>query len=274
MSTVLASWSFSDLWHPWVLAWIVLLQAAYLLAVGPMRKGYRWGAPVPGWQQLLFSIALWTVYLSEGTPLHVLAEHYLFSAHMIQHVLLTMALPPLLLLGTPAWMLRPLLRPRPVAFIWRIITKPAVALLLFNLIYSLWHMPGAYQAVLLFHWFHMVQHAILVFTAVLTWWPICSPLPEFPRLSPLLQMFYIFLSGVSQIAVFGVITFSDSVLYGFYARAPRVWEIFTADVDQQVAGAIMKEGGMAIYILTWGIVFFQWANREELAAGRSQSVQR
>ena len=266
--------AWADLWHPWVLAWIVLMQVAYLLAVGPWRQAFRWGAPVPVRQQVLFSVALWSVYLSEGTPLHVLAEVYLFSGHMIQHVILTMVLPPLLILGTPAWAMRWVLRWRPVAFVFRYISKPLPALLLFNLIYSFWHLPGAYQATLHFHWFHMVQHAILVSTAALTWWPIVSPLPEFPPLQPLVRMLYIFVSGVCQIAVFGVITFSDSAMYEFYAQAPRIWPWLDPLVDQQLAGIIMKVGGMAIYILTWGIVFFQWANREEVGAARGQAVQR
>lgn len=265
--------AFADLWHPWVFAWVLLCQVAYLLAVGPWRRAFKWGPKVPVKQQVLFSVALWTVYLSEGTPLHVLSETYLFSAHMLQHVLLTMVFPPLLLLGTPAWMIRPLLTPRPIAFIWRILVKPAPALLLFNLIYSLWHMPVAYQATLYFHWFHMVQHAILVFTAILTWWLITSPLPEFPRASPGFQMLFIFLSGVCQIAVFGVITFSESPMYHFYESAPRVWPFLTPLVDQQLSGAIMKVGGMAIYILTWMIVFFKWAAREELGA-HGRPVQR
>ncbi|HYG60610.1 MAG TPA: cytochrome c oxidase assembly protein [Symbiobacteriaceae bacterium] len=265
---------FEDLWHPWVLAWVVLCQVAYLLATGPWRRAFRWGPPVPGYQKLLFSLALWTVYLSEGTPLHILSETYLFSAHMLQHVLLTMVFPPLLLLGTPAWMIRPLLTPRPVAFVWRFLVKPAPALLLFNLIYSLWHMPVAYQATLYLHWFHMVQHAILVFTAILTWWIICSPLKEFPRASEGLQMLFIFLSGVAQIAVFAVITFADSVMYHFYEQAPRVWPFLTPHVDQQMAGVIMKVGGMATYILAWAIIFFRWAAREELGAqGRPREHQ-
>ena len=59
--------AFADLWHPWVLAWIFLLQVAYLLAVGPLRRGFKWGPKVPVRQQVLFSLGLWTVYVSEGS---------------------------------------------------------------------------------------------------------------------------------------------------------------------------------------------------------------
>lgn len=268
MPAQLQMYPFADLWHPWVFAWILLLQVAYLLAVGPWRAAFRWGPPVPTRQKVWFAIALWSVYLSEGTPLHLLSEQYLFSAHMLQHTFLTMIMSPLLILGLPVWMLRAVLRPRPVAFVFKWLTKPAPALLLFNLVYSVWHMPIAYQASLFHHWFHMVQHVILVFTALLTWWPICSQMDEFPPLPPPLKMLYIFVSGVAQIAVFGMITFAETVIYDFYAQAPRVWPGFTAQMDQVVAGAIMKEGGMGIFLLVWGIVFFKWAAAEERKTSR------
>lgn len=267
MPAQLQMYAFADLWHPQVFAWIALLQVAYLLAVGPMREGYRWGPPVPTRQKVWFSVALWLVYLSEGTPLHVLAEHYLFSAHMIQHTLLTMIMPPILLAGTPAWMMRPLVKPRPLRFVARLLTRPAPALLLFNLIYSLWHVPIAYQSTLWWHGFHMVQHAILVFTAILMWMPIASPVEELPQLSDGAKMLYIFIAGVAQIAVFAVITFSDSVLYQFYADAPRIWGL-PADWDQQIAGVIMKVGGMGVFIIAWGIIFFRWVAREERVDGQ------
>jgi putative membrane protein len=266
--------NFADLWHPWVLAWVVLVQVGYLLLVGPWRQAFKWGPPVATRQKVLFSIAIWSVYLSEGTPLHVLAETYLFSAHMVQHVVLTMVLPPLLVLGTPVWVMQWVLRFKPFAFLFRYISKPLPALLIFNLIYSFWHLPGAYQATLWWHWFHMVQHAILVSTAILTWWPIVSPLPEYPELPPPAKMLFIFVSGVMQIAVFAFITFADSVMYQFYANAPRIWEWLTPLIDQQLAGVIMKVGGMGIYILTWGLVFFKWAAREEMAPAQSQPANR
>jgi putative membrane protein len=263
MPVLLQAYPFEDLWHPWVFSWLLLLQVTYLLAVGPWRKAFRWGPPVATKQKFCFSLAIWAVYLSEGTPLHVLSEQYLFSAHMLQHVTLTMIMAPLLILGTPPWMMRAVLQYRPVAFLFKWLTKPAPALLLFNLIYSIWHMPMAYQMALWHHWFHMVQHGILVFTAILTWWPIVSPLEEFPPLIPPLQMVYIFLSGVLQIAVFGLITFSDTPVYDFYGQAPRIWPAITPLVDQQISGVIMKVGGMTIFLLAWIIIFFKWAAREE-----------
>jgi putative membrane protein len=253
--------SFAELWHPEVLAWVVLLQAAYLLMVGPLRRGFHWGAPVPINRQIYASIGFWIVYLAEGTPLHVIAENYLFSAHMLQHVLMTMVMPPLVLLGMPAWFYRPLLRWRPTAVIFRFLTNPVVGLLLFSLIFGIWHMPVAYQAVLFSHTFHIAQHGILVFTAFMMWWSIASPVPEAPPLSEGGQMIFIFLAGVMQIAVHGLITFAEHPIYHFYENAPRLWGIDPM-TDQQFSGMIMNIGGMIVMITVWAIVFFRWAGRE------------
>ncbi len=262
----------ADLWHPGVLAWVALVQVAYLLAVGPWRQAFRWGAPATLKQKIYFSVGIWLVYVAEGTPIHILAENYLFSVHMIQHIILTQLTPLFVLLGVPAWMVRPLIRWRPMYWIARVVTHPVPALLLFNLVYSIWHMPMAYQATLWWHWFHMIQHAILVVTAVFMWWPVASPLPELPQSAPGVKMFYIFLLGLAQIAVFGVITFADKVLYNFYAQAPRIFAWLTPEIDQQLSGIIMKVGGMAVFIVVWAVVFFTWARQEGAHWDRSGGV--
>ena len=265
MTPSISLYRFEDLWYPDVLAWILLVNLGYLLVVNLWRRSFRWGPPVSLRKQILFSLGLWTIYLSEGTPIHLMAEVYLFSVHMLQHVLLTMIMPPLILLGLPDWFFTPLLRWRPVRAVARFLVHPVPALLFFNLIYSLWHMPVAYQAILIYHWFHAVQHAILVVTAWMMWWPICSPTKELPRLPEAVQMLYIFVLGLAQIAVFGVITFAEGVMYPFYEAAPRVFGM-DAMLDQQVAGIVMKLGGMGVFILAWLIIFFRWVSREEREA--------
>jgi putative membrane protein len=253
--------SFADLWHPGVLAWVMLVQAAYLLVAGPMRQGYRWGDPIPPNRKFYFAMGLWGIYLSEGTPLHVMAEHYLFSAHMLQHLILTMWVSPLILAGMPAWMLRPLLRGGRFRAALRWLTRPVPALLLFNVVYSVWHMPKAYEAVLYSHGFHMVQHALLFLFAGIMWVPIVSTLPELPRSHELVQMGYIFLIGVTQMAVYGLITFADQPLYRFYEQAPRLWGISPMD-DQQAAGVLMNLAPTLVLTVVWSVIFFRWAARE------------
>lgn len=265
MPPELRTFAFTDLWHPGVLLSVFLVMDAYLLAIGPLRRRLGWGPPVPAGKVAAFLAAMATVYLAEGTPVHELSEHFLFSVHMLQHVLITTVFPPLLLIGLPDWMVRPLFRTRAALAVGRVLFHPVPALLTFNVVYSLWHLPFFYDSALYNHYVHMLQHALLVPTAILMWWPLLSPLPELGRLHEGLQIVYIFLVSVAQLAVFGVVTFAEDVLYAKYANAPRVWGI-AAHVDQQLAGIVMKLSGAAVFTLLLGLVFARWAAREEAAS--------
>src|SRR5690625_2764101 len=119
-----------------------------------------------------FLSGLALIFIAEGTPIHTLSEVYLFSVHMLQHVLLYFCAAPLLILGLPGWFARPWIeRPRLYRAL-RLLTHPVVALVLFNLIYAVWHLPGLYQAALIDHTLHAVQHAMTMTVALLAWWPV------------------------------------------------------------------------------------------------------
>ena len=97
---------------------------------------------------------------------------------------------------------------------------------------------------------------------MLMWWPVLSPVPELPRLSPPAQMLYLFVQSLMPAVLGAFLIFADSVLYETYALAPRVWEI-SPHTDQQVGGLIMKVPGT---LVLWGVVtviFFQWAGQEQ-----------
>ena len=181
---------------------------------------------------------------------------------MLQHLLLTLVVPPLLILGTPGWLLRPVLSFGPVLRVGRVVTFPLVAFGMFNAVFALWHLPVFYEATLEIHAVHIVEHLTMMSTAVIMWWPILSPLPELPRLAPLPQMVYLFLLPVAQLIIFGPITFASGVIYPFYGAAPRVWDL-SALADQQIGGVIMKVGSMVVFFTVISIVFYRWFSRGE-----------
>src|SRR5205085_8270808 len=104
-----------------------------------------------------------------------LGDRYLLTAHMVQHLSLTLVAPPLLLLGTPRWLLRPLLIPRFALPIGRTLTSPLVAFLLFNATFAIWHFPALYEPTLHNQLPHILEHVMSFVTATLTRWPIFSP---------------------------------------------------------------------------------------------------
>ena len=248
--------------HPEALIGLAILEGAYLLAVGPLRERHGLADVIESRQVATFTAGVLVIFVSLVSPIHVLADSYLFSAHMVQHVLLTLVAPPLLILGTPDWLLRPLLRPNVVFRLARVATHPVVAFAIFNIVFSVWHMPSLYNTSVTNHGVHIGEHLLFIATAVLMWWPIASTMPELPRLSYPLQMSYLFLLSIAQIIVFAMITFAEEPLYQFYVEAPRIWSVSPL-VDQQIGAIIMKIGGGAIFLTILVVAFFRWFNKEE-----------
>ncbi len=245
-------WNRWDL-HPSVVAGLVLLGGLYVFW-GGLRADRR--------RIIAFAASLLVLFVALNGPLHNLSDRYLFSAHMAQHLLLTLLFPPLLLYGTPAWVVRPLLTPRWVMALARVVTRPMVAAAVFTAPIVLWHLPLFYEAALRHHGLHIVQHLVFVAGGVLMWWPILSPVPELPRIPYPGQMLYLFLLGLPMSLTGALITLSDEVLYPFYAAAPRVWGL-DALADQQIGGLLMwVPGALAL----WGamtVVWFRWSAWEE-----------
>src|SRR5207253_1684692 len=220
------SWQRWDL-HPSVIIGLVLLGGLYV-HLGGLRASRRRVASFAG--------ALLVLGLALNGPLHNLSDGYLFSAHMVQHLVLTLVFPPLLLYGTPAWVVRPLLRPRWLYRPARRVTRPLAAGVLFSVPITLWHFPQFYEAALEHHPLHIAQHLVFLATGVLMWWPVLSPTPELPRASYLTQLLYLFTLGLPMSVAGALTTLSHDGLYPFYAAAPRLRGLAPL-ADQQLAAS-------------------------------------
>lgn len=257
----------AGLWLQWEGHWdallgMALVLGAYLLGVGPLRERHNLADSVDSRQVATFTAGMMVVFFALTSPLHILSERFLFSMHMVQHVLLTLIAPPLLVLGTPAWLIRPMLRPNWAFRTARLLTHPIAAIALFNIIFSIWHIPALYNSSLNSEAFHALEHIMMVATAMLMWWPLASNMPELPRLSYPLQLGYLFALSVAQIIVFAIITFAEEPIYEFYVNAPRIWGLSPL-LDQQLGGIIMKVGSGIYFLTLLIIIFFKWFNQEE-----------
>ncbi len=242
--------------HPSTAIGIAALGALYLWAARRLRR-----EPTLT-QKICFFAGLFVMFASLNGPIHDLSDDYLFSAHMVQHLLLTLAMPPLLLAGVPGWMLRPVLsRPR-VAPIARFVTRAPICFVVFNLVIAVWHLPPFYNAAMANHNLHILEHLMFMAAAVLMWWPLLSQLPEFPRLAYPGQMLYSFLMSIPMSIVAVYIAMSDHVLYPAYTAAPRVLPI--SPLEDQLLGALIMwiPGGIIFYIIMT-VVFFKWNARGE-----------
>ena len=252
--------------HPSTVIGTLLFTGAYLWGIGPARR--RWQlSPVgaPTWRVWCFLTASSLLLITLNGPLHDLSDSYLFSAHMVQHLVLTLIIPPLWLLGLPDWLIRPVLRwpgVRPVA---RALTSPMVAFAVYNVVFVGWHMPTIYEAALEHHGVHILEHLMFIASAVMLWWPAVDPSPELSRIGPPLRLFYLFAVGIPMSVVAALITMSDSVLYPWYAVQPRIPGALnmTPLDDQRLGGLLMWVPGGFSWWVAISIIYFRWARREE-----------
>ena len=211
--------------------------------------------------RIAFYVALGVMFFSLNGWLHDLSDSYLFSAHMVQHLMLALVVAPLMIMGTPGDVLRPLLSVPGVGALARWVTAPTRCFAIFNVVVAVWHLPPLYNYALAHHPVHIVQHLMFLAASVLMWWPVLSPLPELPRLSYPGQMLYLFLMSIPMAIISVYISYADSVLYPMYASAPRVWGISPMN-DQMIGGLIMWiPGGLFFYTII-SIVFFRWQQRD------------
>jgi putative membrane protein len=263
-------------WHLHPDVWLLFgsIVAAYLIAAH--RHLALTGEPTARRKRILFLTGMGVLWIGADWPVHDLAEGYLYLMHMTQHLLFTLVAAPLLIAGMPAWMLRALLAPPPVRRVFRWFTRPLVALVVFNGVLLFTHWPAVVEASVGSEAIHLALHVLIVASALAMWWPVMSPLPEMPALSPPGQMVYLFLQSLVPTIPASFLTFGHSALYPVYAGFPRIWGVSPL-TDQLIAGLIMKiVGGL----LLWGVIaaiFFRWYEQEQrdgLDRSAYQNVQR
>ena len=254
--------TFADPWrfqaNPEVYLLVAFLIVAYVYSVRvigpravlpgqPVVRPYNVASFV-GAMMLLFAASTW--------PIHQLGEDYLYSAHMLQHMMLSYFMPPLVLLATPEWLLRLLVGTGKVRRVVVIMTKPVVAAVVFNVVVMVTHIPPVVNASVQSAPLHYSLHLLLVLSALVMWMPVVGPFHEL-RISDAAKPIYLFLQSVVPTVPAGWLTFAEGVVYKHYNQPVRVWGLSPTD-DQQLAGAIMKVGGS---IFLWSLVVFYFFRR-------------
>lgn len=263
--TLLTEWH----WEPSILIGLAILTAAYFYAVGPLREKKRLGPPASRSQVTYFVLATLTLVLALLSPLDAIGDSYLFSVHMVQHLLLATLWPPLMLAAIPAWLARWMLRP-PLSWVWAFCCYPAVAIILFNGNIYLWHAPPLYDATLQSEGIHILEHLTFMIFGLCLWWPVLSPIPE-QRQSYPMQLLYLFANGMFMMVLGIVFTFAPDPIYSPYVSAPRLWGI-SAATDQQIGGLIMWYPGNLPYAAVLAAVFYRWFDSGESSPVESQTI--
>ncbi len=254
-------WLWSD-WNvePTIAIGLLALVSGYLF----LTRGEDASRPTTRAQKTAFILGAIILFVALGPPLDDWSDHYLLLAHMLQHLLLILLAAPLLLYGTPAWLLEPLTRNKVTNTIGYWLTRPVIAYSIANAVFVLWHVPMFYEMALRSQPVHVFEHVTMLATALLAWWPTLGPLPLWPRLALPLHTLYYFAMTLPSAAVGAFITFADPGLYAPYDTAQRIFGIGLA-TDQQAAGLLMWVAVSTIYLLLITSSFFRWVSREEAA---------
>lgn len=203
------------------------------------------------------------LWMAVDWPLDRLGDDYLFSAHMVQFVVVTMIAVPLLLSGTPVWLQAEIAHPiaKPLARL-----RSPLALVQFQVVLVATHLPSVVATYTSNEFVHFGLHVLWVASAFLFWLPVLGDARLIRPLPHLGKVVYLILATIVPTIPASFLTWAEKGYYASYVDAPRVWGI-TPIEDLQMAGAIMKLGGGFIL---WGFVvwaFLSAASDDESASG-------
>lgn len=258
---------FTILWSPEVMAIAALAAVGYLVLAGPLSEGRDREERASGRQWALFFLMLALFFVAFGSPVAWLGDHAFFSVHTVQHIVDTLVFPPLMLLSLPRWSVRRALGWRPLAVIWRAFTRPAVAIALWGGVITLWHTQPLYHFTVVSLPVHVIEHGSMFAVGLAFWWPVLSPLKEWPRLADLGQAGYLLLGNFVCWPLFYTLAlYPGKVLYPFYIHVYQRWGVAQpqtfAYADQRTGGILMMT--VMFVILGSGIAaaFFRWRHSD------------
>jgi putative membrane protein len=226
-----------------------------------------------GRQPYWFVAGLALLLVAVTSPLDALASEYLLSAHMVQHLLLSQIVPPLVLLGLPAaWVVRALTHPS-IAAVERHLRRPLVAWSAGILVLWLWHMPAVFDLAVANHTFGHLHHLTVLAAGVIFWWPILSPVRT-SRIEALPSAAYLIAACLASTVLGMTLTFAPEAVYSAYRQPVDSFGILaelravgmTPRTDQQIAGLIMWMPCCVLYLIGIGGVLVRWYGTGEVLA--------
>lgn len=244
--------------------WYVLMLRRVKRVTGKSVGASRWAFYFSGLAVILIAL---------GSPLNTIAVHWLLSAHMLQHTLLSDIAPPLIILGLrapvlPLGMPAPLLKrfaPRgPIGRVWGVATKPWVAIPVWAATLIAWSVPAVFDYTTRHQLLHNFEHLTLFYTGFALWWLIITPMPTDRREPGFSRLAYIGFSRCASAVICVPLAFLSKTMYPLYVGFPRGYSM-SAITDQHIAGASMCLVEFLVFGIAMAVVFVDALNREEQA---------
>jgi putative membrane protein len=284
MMASLNMFGFVALWSPFFFMSLLVITWLYFMMVGPWRSRFTNEGPATRKQKAFFVTGIVLLYICKGSPIDLLG-HLVFTAHMIQMAVLNLIIPQLLILGIPNWMFERMFRKKALKRTVKFFTKPLISLILFNGLFSFYHVPFIFDIVKTNALLHAAVTTLIFVTALMMWWPLVNKLSDWQTLTGIKKIGYIFANGILITPACALIIFADTPLYATYYD-PRAWikalelcvpagtlasldltgpEMFMSMPiihDQQLGGVLMKIIQEIVYGAMLFFIFIEWYKKE------------
>ncbi|MBB4824054.1 putative membrane protein [Sporosarcina luteola] len=284
----LSIFGFRALWSPYFLFFILAGIVLYFLLTKKWRHWFEGNEQVTNREIIYFLFSMVLLYVVKGSPMDLLG-HILFSVHMAQMAILLLIVAPFFIIGIPDFIWRKVLSVAIIDRVVRLFTKPIISLMLFTLMFSLYHYPMILDYVKLSLVLHAVFTITLFIAALFLWWPIVNTLESQPKLHGLKKIGYVILSAILITPACSLIIFVDVPVYetyysgeawlkamalcvppgtlsGLSISGPELFTNMPTLYDQQLGGIIMKVIQELIYVVVIGKIFIQWYRDEQMNA--------
>ncbi|PKR78508.1 cytochrome c oxidase assembly factor CtaG [Halalkalibacillus sediminis] len=275
---------FRALWSPEILLIALILATLYFLFTGPYKHKTGLSEAPSRKQNIYVYTAIALFYIVKGSPLYLLS-HIVFMAHMVQMAFFFLVVPILLIKGLPEVWWRKIFATKGLRHVLNLLTKPVIAVLFFNTVFSLYHLPSILDFSKTSNMIHWSVTLFIFFAAFCMWWPLLTPFKDKVLIQPLYKIFYIFANGLLITPACVLIIFADSPLYATYSEpdafmtalalcvpagvlqgmnlgGPQIFLNMPLVYDQQAAGIIMKIMQEVIYGAVLANMFYKWFQSE------------
>lgn len=267
-------------WDP-TLLFFVFLTFLYLRGL----SAFRGKVPVKPWQKVCFFSGIAILVAALSPPIDPLSDR-LFFMHMIQHLMIVMVGIPLILFGVPyyvslrglpPWVRRhlyfPIIKNPVVRLLTKILANPIVAIMLYACNFWLWHHQKFYNLALLNDAIHLVEHALMAFTAMLMWRNIIDPYPIRSPVPIPFRLLFLLALAILNNCLSAALTFAETVWYAYDGIPAPSWWTLGPLQDQQLGGLIMWIPGALIDLLAMTLVFAYWVRKERQKEQRLEKMQ-
>ncbi|MGJ7923090.1 cytochrome c oxidase assembly factor CtaG [Neobacillus sp. LXY-4] len=290
---VLDIFGFRALWSPYFLLVLIAVLVGYFLLTVTFQRKFSDSEQLTKKEAVLFTVAIVLLYIIKGSPIDLMG-HLMFYAHMIQMAMLYLVIAPLFIVGIPKWIWRKVLNIRMIKHVFRFFTNPLIALILFNGMFSFYHIPLIFDFIKTDMWLHASYTSILFIISVFMWWPLVNDIPEQQSLNGIKKIGYIFANGILITPACALIIFADSPMYQTFSdpsswlealrlcvptttlsslnlSGPEMFNSLPLIQDQQLGGVLMKIIQEVVYGTVLAQVFFKWYRKDSAESEQEEN---